>query len=421
MKRLTIYSGMILMCLAVPPAEALTLLDCVTLAQKENPTLITARHQPLAAETLVTQARSGYLPTIDARAGYTQLAEPQAIITRTGSQRTQQGHYRSASLAAEQNLYDFGRTRNRVRSAEAVQLASKASVLGLEQDVLMLTIASYYRILEYQHQLATAQAQVASVTDHRRVVQALFDEGLVTRNDLLQAEVRLATSQQAVLEWEERITNAWLQLDRLIGKPADFRAELSEATLIEPGAAALTCTEDLHERPDLKSAQYQLDASSAEAAVARSQFLPQLYARGEANYVENATVREQTIYAATLGIRANLFDGFATTAARRRALENEAQSRDRLKELHQAAETEYRSALNDLEVASARIKTLEAAIAQAEENLRINRERYREQVGTATEVLDAQALLTGTQSDYHRAVYDRAIAEASVLKAVGKL
>jgi len=61
------------------------------------------------------------------------------------------------------------------------------------------------------------------------------------------------------------------------------------------------------------------------------------------------------------------------------------------------------------------------AIAQAEENLRINRERYREQVGTATEVLDAQSLLTETTSNYYRALYDRAIAQAEVLKAQGKL
>lgn len=420
MSRRTVCAFLILVFLAAQTGNALSLRDCLDLARQKNPALVSARHQSLQAETLVSQARSGYLPNVEARAGYTVQAEPQAIVVPAGIQKTQDAQYLTASVAVDQVLYDFGRTGERIRSSMAQRSAVDESVRGVEQDVLLLTIQAYYRILEFQHQLETATAEVASVKDHLRVVQAMFGEGMVTRNDLLQAEVRLATSKQQQLDWENRIANAWLQLDYLIGKPSAFRTELSEELPDEhrtgyEGESVLT------ERPDLKAAQFRVAASTAEAKTARSQFLPQIFARAEANYVENSHVKEQTVYAATLGVRCNLFDGFATTAALRRALEEVALNRDRLLELQQAAETEYRSAVNDLEIASARINVLETAISQAEENLRINRERYREQVGTATEVLDAQSLLTQTRGDYYRAVYDRATAQAQVLKALGKL
>jgi outer membrane protein TolC len=63
----------------------------------------------------------------------------------------------------------------------------------------------------------------------------------------------------------------------------------------------------------------------------------------------------------------------------------------------------------------------EASILQGEENLRINKERYQERVGTATEVLDAQTLFTQARTDYYRALYDYQTAAARLQHALGEL
>jgi outer membrane protein TolC len=59
-------------------------------------------------------------------------------------------------------------------------------------------------------------------------------------------------------------------------------------------------------------------------------------------------------------------------------------------------------------------------VGQAEENLRINRVRYEEGAGTATEVLDAVTLLTTAETNQHRALYDFRRAEASVFYSTGR-
>jgi outer membrane protein TolC len=64
------------------------------------------------------------------------------------------------------------------------------------------------------------------------------------------------------------------------------------------------------------------------------------------------------------------------------------------------------------------ITTVEKAIEQAKENLRISEEQYKHQVATSTDVLDAQTLLSETMTNYYNALYDFKIAKASLRRVV---
>ena len=63
--------------------------------------------------------------------------------------------------------------------------------------------------------------------------------------------------------------------------------------------------------------------------------------------------------------------------------------------------------------------TAKKAVEQAEENFRINTERYSEQVGTATDVIDAQTILTAVMADYQNYLGDLSIAKARLDRAMG--
>jgi len=66
------------------------------------------------------------------------------------------------------------------------------------------------------------------------------------------------------------------------------------------------------------------------------------------------------------------------------------------------------------------IITIEKAIEQAKENLRITEERFKEQVSTQTDVLVAQTLQTDTMTNYYNALYDYKIAKAVLYRAMGQ-
>jgi len=124
---------------------------------------------------------------------------------------------------------------------------------------------------------------------------------------------------------------------------------------------------------------------------------------------------------ASIGIKVNIFDGFASTAIKNRAVLERSKSREALAEAESQVRLEISMAKNDRLVAAERIAVAETSIKQSRENLRINQERYKERVGTATEVLDAQTMLSQSQTEYFRAIFDQQIANARYQKAIGKL
>lgn len=408
---------------AVPsPAGALSLRECMNLAAVGNHSLAVTASVQLIAKEAVTQAQSGFLPRVDFQGGYTLQAKPQAVnFTERGSVETQDGTYGFFSLTLTQTIYDFGRTRYRQQRASLLHEATVKEYAAAEKEVFLQVVEAYFGILEARRLLGTAEEEVVQRTDHLRIATNLYEQGVVTRNDLLQAEVRLADSVQKRLVAANRLENRWMYLNHLIGRPLDQRDELVEDT-----ESAMPDTEGAHERafanrPELSALVRSADAAEAEASEAKSGYYPELYAKAGVDYVENSKVREQAIYAATVGLKINLFDGFATTSRHRQAVERLTRSREALRLAREQVRLELATALNDARVAEQRIKSVETAIRQGEENLRINRDRYQAQVGTATDVLDAQTLLTQIKTDYHRAVFDFQVAKARVSKAMGEL
>lgn len=396
-------------------AAALNLDEALVLARQAHPGLVAERHRLEQAAQELRQTRSGYWPTLEARAGYTAQAEAQAVIVGGREQPTQERSYPFWSLSAEQMLYDFGRTAGKVRRADALSAVVAAEVAVREQDALLLVVTAYCQVLAQQQLVTAAREEVEQVSDHRRIAASLFEQGVVTRNDLLQAEVRLAGSRQAQLAQENALENAWLQLNYLLGRSPETRD-----ALVPPAPVAERPLDPLA-RPEMTAARARAEGAAAEVVQARSRFLPQLYLRGEANYLENSYAREQTIYAATAGLRLNLFDGFASSAQLLRADSSRREAASRVTDINRRALLEDAAARNDLHAATERLQVLQAAILAGEENLRINRERYRLQTGTATEVLDAQTLLTRTRSDYWLAYFDQQVAWARVRRAAGNL
>jgi len=419
----TIMIGTALFLLASTPlhAQTLTLADALAKRAATSRTLKIAALDEQVAEEGVRLNRSGYLPKVDFQGGYTAQQAPQSIQVQQGSFETQQADYGFFSSSLYQTLYDFGHTDARYERARALRDASRFDYQSKEQDLFLRTVASYFRILQGQKLLTAADEEVTQMSDHLRIARDLFEQGVVTRNDLLQAEVRLASSRQRRLETANRLENAWLDLNDQLGEPPEYRRELQEETKIDLSALEMPAEKAVATRSELKAQQKLLDAGEAEVRESRSGYYPEIFAKVGVDYVENDRVKEQAIMAATVGLKLNLFDGYATTSRYRQAVQNRARAEEQLMQMKSDLLLEYRTAANDARVAKERIAVTETSIRQGEENLRINRDRYQEQVGTATEVLDAQTLLTQIRTDYYQAVFDFEVALARVKRARGEL
>lgn len=408
-------------CLLLAPtvllAEQLTLPQCLTLAQKNNPYIKAARMDIDTARETAALVDSSIYPRIDLQGGYTTQLEPQAMKVMGQEMENQQADYAFAGVKIDYLLYDFGkRSASRQAASTAIEAVAKA-VTQKEQDLLLDVTETYYRILEGQQLAEAAQEELQTMAAHRDVAQALFDAGSVTRNDLLQAEVQLAGSRQKLLGVNNQIKNLRLKLLFLTGLPKDDGFKLAAPP--EDDFTVDTEQHSLEKRPDLQALQHSIAVAEQEAKESRTAFYPELFTRFSLDYLQNNKLREQAIYAATIGLRFNLFDGFATSAAERKAVVKRSRAMQQYKALDEQAHLEVQQAKNDLQVAYEQIAVSREAIRQGEENLRINRSRYEERVGTATDVLDAQSLLTRARTDYYSAVYQHRIAGARLQRALG--
>lgn len=402
-------------------AAPLTLPEALNRAAAWNSSLKISRIDEQVAAENVLLNRSGYLPRVDIQGGYTAQQAPQSMTTPFGTVKTQEADFGFLSFGINQTLYDFGRTDARSARAAAIRDATGIGYKNLEQIIFLQTVTSYFRILQEQKLLTVAQEEAAQMADHLRVAKALFEEGIVTRNNLLQAEVQLSRSSQRRLEGANRLNNAWLVFNDLIGAPPESRYELFEETRIDLQNMDKPVQDATSGRAEILAQQKLLDAGEFETKEMKTGYYPEIFAKLGLDYVQNDRVKEQVIMAATVGLKFNLFDGYATTARYNQAVKNRSRAGERLRQMKSDFTLEYLTAMNDASVAKERIAVTEKSIRQSEENLRINKDRFREQVGTATEVIDAQTLLTQTRTEHYQAMFDYQMALARVKRARGEL
>jgi outer membrane protein TolC len=122
----------------------------------------------------------------------------------------------------------------------------------------------------------------------------------------------------------------------------------------------------------------------------------------------------------TAGINLNLFSGGSTKAEVLKIKQQGLKLFGQRDKLIDEVKLEVEKYILDLKTAREKITVTKDAVGQAEENLRINRVRYSEGVGTATEVLDAVTLLTIAETNLYKSLYDFRRAEAGLIYSIGK-
>ena len=398
-------------------SENLTLEEVIKLNEANNPNLKVIDWDNKIAKDNIKLSKSSLYPKVDAQAAYTVQVRPQAISVMGRTAETQQANFGSAALAASYTIYDFGRRSAKIE--EAKYLAEATSLLNdaRRKDSDIQVIEAYFGIIELDHLIEASQQEIVQVESHRKNAKTLYEEGVATRNDVLQADVRLSFSRQKLVSLENRNKNLWLRLNYLIGKPENYRATLNPKYEVETPDENI----EISNREEIKALKQSVLASESEIKTVNSLYYPEFFVKTGVDYMENNKVREQAILYGVIGFKINLFDGLSTTAQKEMAINSRAKKLETLKQLEAELKVEASMYRNDIKVAKEKISLALSALKQSKENLRINQERYKERVGTATEVLDAQTLNTQSKSEYFSALYEYQISLARYKRAKGLL
>ncbi len=385
-----------------------------------------SRENTSAAASLLDAAKSARLPNVALEAGYTALNEtPAAQVDLLGqslqmplAQRESAAYKAMATLP----LYTGGRITRGINAATAGLEAARLGETADGQNVKLRVADAYVSVLRASRMLKVTESHVISLQAHAQDVGNLNEQGMVAKTDLLSVRVALADAQQRKLQVGNGLDLARAAYNRLLGRPLDQPVSLEdlapEAT--QEQFSALT-GRALERRGELAALARQIEAMRHQAAAVRGETAPQVALSGGYGYQENRYQVHPGQWMITLGAKWNLFDG-GVAGHRASAVERQAaalsQQRD---ELASIIALQVRQTWLDVQETRKRLIVTQSAIAQAEENLLVARDRYANGLATHTEVLDAETLRTGSESNHANALFDAALAGLRLKRATGEL
>ena len=405
-------------------AEVLTLPQGLRLAQEGSRMIKINQEQEKISEGDSLIAKSALLPTINASANQTFFAKQPFAVFGPVTVPTSEKNFPSYSLSIQQLLYDFGGTISRFRSSKAILETRKLDTIRVRNFVSLDFALVYFDLLESEKLVLVAESEVRTLEAHLRDAKNLYENGVITKNDLLQAEVRLSDARQKVLNTRNlRAINA-SRLNTVLSRSLNTDVQVMDVEFAHSGYPVLDRGKAfevaVQVRPEVRIMVETMNALDLEETSRKAEYYPKFFAGASYDYVDNRYLLHEANASLVLGMSLNLFSGGSTRAElikteyrRRQLLEQKARIEDEVR-------LEVEKNLLDLSNARERMKVAKDAVGQAEENLRINRVRYEEGVGTATEVLDAVTLLTTSETNHYRALYDFRRAEASLFYSMGK-
>ncbi len=404
-------------------AELLTIQDCIKLAAENSRILKIMHYEEAIAEADTIFAYAKMLPDVNASLSYTSLAHQPAAIFGIQTVPLSEKNYLSYSLSVQQILYDFRRNASQYGASKAILNTKKHDKERVKNLVLFDVITNYFDLLEAEKLLLVTQKEVERFEAHLIDARNLYDAGVITKNDLLQAEVKISDAKQKLLSAKNYRDLTASRLNTAIQKSlkdeihvVDYDGVTSEMLYMDIEAAWTIAEKN---RLEIKIVDETMKSLDYEQKAKRAEYFPYFYVRGGYDYTENRYQVHESNWSLLFGIGINLFQGGGTKAELLKIENQKLKLYEQRNKLIDEIRLEVERYFLDTKNASERISVTKDAIRQAEENLRINRLKYEEGVGTATDVVDAVTLMTIVETNYYRALYDMKRAEAAFLYAIG--
>jgi len=404
------------------PAGAETLQQAWDIALEVDHSLKAVRENTAAAAQQLEAAKATRLPSVSLEAGYTALDNAPESKANFGQFPVGEKNSLSYKAVAILPLYTSGRISSGIDAADAAFQALRTQQSRKTQDLKLKVAEAFVAVLRTAGGLEVANSHVASLKAHARDVENIHEQGMVSRNDLLAAQVTLADAEQEAIRAQNALDITKSAFNRLMGRALNQVVTLDEfppESFAEP--LEILTNQALKQRHELLTLQDQIRALRYQAASIRGETGPQVALSGGYGFQENQYQVHEGQWSVNLGAQWKLFDG---GVIRRKATATEHQAtalQEQYNDLVSNIALQVRQYWLDVQETSKRIRVTQKAIAQAEENLKVNRDRYENGLSTNTEVLDAETLRTRSQNNHANTIYDAVIAVLRLKRAVGDL
>lgn len=422
----------------VLPATALaqatyTSEECLAMAKARNPTILASIERKTQAAEKKDATYSDFLPKLKVDYSYTYFDKENSIdasFWNIGEVTTREHNNFRLGIYIDQPLFTGFRLTDTYNLAD---LGLKEAVAGEQLATLEITyqtLRTYYNYLMAQKIQRVADEAVTQLTSHLRDSEQFFKNEIIPLNNLLESKVHLANAKQDAKRAAGQTRIARMQLATVIKEPlaTPFSVADTPDTVELRTPVQELIIQALQKRPELRQANYRQEAAKTNISLAKSAYYPTIMlSAGHNRYGGDAWVDghgvsdiqdpEETM----VGVYASweLFAWGQTNQRVRQASAADREAKQALTAVIDAISLEVQDNYIYATTSYSNIETAKIAVQQAKENLRMSELRYKNQIATNTDVLDARTLLSQTETNYYRAVYEYNIGLAGISRAVG--
>ncbi len=414
-----------------PGGQEITLEEAVRLALKQSPSISSSKAQALAAEDFRRSALGDFFPSLTLSYSYTRYdhERPRGAVR---SQQYAQNQYQMGANV-HQDIFTGFRLENTYQKAQLTKEQLTESLRDTELNLILNVQTNFLSLLMAREDVRSAQDSVTRLSSQLKVTQAFYDVGLKPKLDVLQAEVDLARAEDELLQARNSVATQQARINTLLTLPLEADVNYMGELEYTPFSLSLDeCLKRAYEnRPDLEVARKNVEIARKDTRIAFSDMLPQVGADldmsrsgdtwavdgGDGWYQPGRTGFAQ--WSVSVSAQWKVFDFGSSWYGWRQAQKGIYRYQADEQSLREEVAYDIKSAHLKIGETEARIKVTRKALEQAKESYRMAVARYQAQVGTNTDVLDAQSRLTEAEANLTQALGDYQTAIANLYVAMG--
>ena len=425
----------------VSAQRIMTLEACVEAARKGNTSAMDAQNDILMAKEQQKYARSKYFPTLSASAlhfqssdylGKYKVLDQEDLNTLNdyiGSAFTVEDFTvgilkkgSTAGLTLIEPLYTGGRISNYNKLASLQVDARNLQRDVADDKIVMDTEFLYYKILELHETDKTLAAMEKELEYIHQDAVNVWENGIVNKNDVLSVE--LAMDQLSALRIKANNGRNLLRraLAKHIGMPdedIDVDTTLNK-DIIAPEQLAVSVQTAVDNRSETRLLDLLVEKSVLERKIAAANMLPVLAVGATASYSKFTSNNWNPRVMGFVTVQLPLSSFWSERHEYKRKKIEEQKSNDFRKDKRELISLQIQDAYDNLVSTYKQTQVAQKSIARAEENMRINREHYREGLTTMTVLLDAQRQQQQALSQYNSAISEYLQAKTKYLILTGR-
>ncbi len=430
---------------AETPGYIFTLSESIALALEKSPSLNSAELNIQAAILDRQKALKDFLPSLSATYAYTRLDdEPDEtwyrlqnvtisgttipVITGTTQIETGTRDNWLAKLSLRQPIFTGFKLSTALELAKIGVDTAKIEREHEEADIIFDVNAAYFEILQAEKTAEVAKQAIKQVEAHLNMASQFFKAGIVTKNQVLETETRLAENIQAGIKADNAVLTAHAAFNTILRRPLDAPVRVQDILAYKPFTLDFeACHETaLNKRPELRIIAQQINAAGKKISLSAAAYYPSIgltanhYWKGDTFKVNGSKyIDEPDSWDVGVALVWNFWDWGKTGDDVRKSQMELARTRNAFSQIEDRIGMEVKKNYLAMQEAEKNIPVAQKAIEAAEENHHVSEARYTVQLATSFEVIDAVTLLASARRSYYEALYRYNLAWAALERAMG--